>query len=103
MNTNIHSKLKLAELTSTIGAGVLGFGLGIYFFKIITINEYIILLIGIALHSLGMYFKHILEKRLYNLHSEIITTSPLWVTAVYWLCWLLLGVFLIYLWMKMQG
>ena len=103
MNTNIHSKLKLAELTSTIGAGVLGFGLGIYFFKIITINEYIILLIGIVLHSLGMYFKHKLEKGLNNLNSDNITTSPIWVTVVYWLCWLLLGVFLIYLWIKMQG
>ncbi len=56
-------KLKRAELTSTIGAGVLGAGLALLFEPALRPHTLPILLLGLVSHSWGMYHKHFLEAR----------------------------------------
>jgi hypothetical protein len=62
------NRMKLAELTSGVGALVLGIGIGSLF------PEY----------AFGMWDKHRLE-------SSMVTANPPWVVAVYWICWALLA------------
>lgn len=40
--------------------------------------------VGVSLHAFGMWDRHRLEARG---HAE----NPLWVVALYWVCWLLLA------------
>lgn len=81
--STLHSKMKVADLTSGAGALILGIGLGAYFYD--RVGKYAILLfiIGAVSHSWGMYDKNRIEKRL--------TSSTVWWEKVfYWLCWILL-------------
>ncbi|HEU4691044.1 MAG TPA: hypothetical protein VFS23_21900 [Vicinamibacterales bacterium] len=79
------NRLKIAELTSGIGALVLGIGLGALFSAWVADLAIVITLIGLALHAFGMWDKHRLE-------NASNTAAPPWVTAAYWVCWLLLVV-----------
>lgn len=79
------NRLKIAELTSGIGALVLGIGLGALFSAWVADLAIVITLIGLALHAFGMWDKHRLE-------NASNTAAPAWVTAAYWVCWLLLVV-----------
>lgn len=81
------TRLKVAELTSGIGAVVLGVGLGALFPGWFARSAVWITLAGLCLHSFGMWDKHQIER-----HES--DPSPGWVVALYWVCWLLLGVVL---------
>ena len=75
---------KLAELTSGVGALVLGVGLGGLFPQSFAPPAGFIAVVGLSLHAFGMWDKHRLEALG---HSH----NPSWVVALYWVCWLLLA------------
>ena len=81
------NRLKLAELTSGVGALVLGVGLGALFPHWFGPRAGLIAFAGLSLHGFGMWDKHRLE-------AVGQTKNPPWVVALYWVCWLLLAVVL---------
>lgn len=78
------TRLKVAELTSGVGALVLGVGLGALFPQWFTPAAGVIALAGVITHAFGMWDKHRLEGQA---HAVAVP----WVTALYWVCWLLLA------------
>lgn len=84
------TRVKLAELTSGVGALVLGIGLGALFATWIGPASGFVTLAGLAVHAFGMWDKHRIEKR-----TE--ADADRLVLALYWVCWLMLGGVLLYL------
>ena len=78
------TRLKLAELTSGLGALVLGVGLGALFPQWFAPAAGFMALAGVVAHGFGMWDKHRLEAQT---HAE----SGRWVVLLYWVCWLLLA------------
>ena len=78
------TRLKIADLTSGVGALVLGVGLGALFPRWFGPAAGLITVAGLAMHAFGMWDKHRLEP---GAHTE---NSP-WVVALYWICWVLLA------------
>jgi hypothetical protein len=78
------NRLKLAELTSGVGALVLGLGLGGLFPRWFGPSATLITVVGLSVHAFGMWDKHSLE-------TSGAAENPSWVVALYWLCWLLLA------------
>ena len=76
--------VKLAEVTSGVGALVLGVGLGGLFPQWFGPAAGLITAVGLSLHAFGMWDKHRLEALAH-------THNPPWVVALYWVCWLLLA------------
>ena len=78
------NRLKLAELTSGVGALVLGVGLGSLFPHWFGSTGGLIAFAGLSLHAFGMWDKH---------RSEAVgpAENPPWVLALYWVCWLFLA------------
>lgn len=71
-----NNNKKLVELTSMIGVGFIGFGLGAYFSTYFQQYSLPIILIGITMHGIVMYQNLKKDKR-----------DLLWVKILYWLCW----------------
>ena len=84
------TRLKLAELTSGIGALVLGVGLGALFADWFASGAGLIVVAGASAHAFGMWDKHRLEAQSH-------ANNPTWVVALYWVCWLLLAVVVVLL------
>lgn len=84
------TRLKLAELTSGVGALVLGVGVGALFVKWVGPAAGFITLAGAFVHAFGMWDKHRLEA------MTPAAGGPA-VTALYWTCWLLLAGVLVFL------
>ena len=84
------SRLKRAELTSGVGALVLGTGLGALFARYLAPAAVAVVAAGLLLHGWGMYDKHRLERG-----SGI--ASVRYATVMYWLCWGLLVLLIVYL------
>ena len=78
------NRLKLAELTSGVGALVLGVGLDALFPQWFGRMAGVITVVGLSLHAFGMWDKHRVEGRDQAENS-------LWVVVLYWVCWLLLA------------
>jgi hypothetical protein len=78
------NRLKLAQLTSGVGALVLGVGLGALFPRWFGPAAGAITTVVLSLHAFGMWDKHRLEAR-----GQAENAS--WVVALYWVCWLLLA------------
>jgi len=87
------TRLKLAELTSGMGALVLGTGLGALFSHWFAPVAGLMALAGVVAHGFGMWDKHRLEAQA---HAE----SGAWVVVLYWVCWLLLAsvVMFVFVW-----
>ena len=82
-----RARVKRAELAGGIGAGALGMGLGTLLTSYLRNAGATLVFAGIALHAMGMWDKHRLER---SLGEE----SLWWETALYWICWAsLAGVF----------
>ena len=81
------NRLKLAELTSGVGALVLGVGLGALFPNWFSPRAGLVAFAGLSLHAFGMWDKHRVE-------AVSPAKNPPWVVATYWTCWLLLAVVL---------
>ncbi len=84
------TRVKLAELTSGVGALVLGIGLGALFATWIGPTAGFVTLAGLAVHALGMWDKQRIEKRTEADADRLFLT-------LYWVCWLMLGGVLLYL------
>ena len=70
------NRLKLAELTSGVGALVLGVGLGAQFPQWFGRIAGVITVVGLSLHAFGMWDKHRVVAR-----DE--AENPLWVVVLY--------------------
>ena len=84
------TRLKFAELTSGVGALVLGIGLGALVPQWFSQSATLIVFAGVVAHAFGMWDKHRLEAQ------AQVETGP-WVVALYWVCWLLLAGVVIFL------
>lgn len=84
------TRVKFAELTSGVGALVVGVGLGGLFATWVTPSARFITAVGALVHALGMWDKHRLEAR-------TVGGGGIWVVALYWVCWLLLAAVAVYL------
>jgi hypothetical protein len=82
------SRAKRAELAGSTGAGVLGAGLGLLLAQWAAPYALPLMLAGVLMHGWGMLEKHRLEAG-----AEI----PLWSKALYWLCWIVLGILMIWI------
>jgi hypothetical protein len=81
------TRLKVAELTSGVGALVLGVGLGALIPRWIGPAAGLVTVAGLTMHALGMWDKHRLEAQAH------VANAP-WVEGLYWGCWLLLAALL---------
>jgi len=89
-------RLRLAELTSGVGAVVLGIGLGVLAADYIGALGLPLLLIGAAVHAWGMFDKHRLEQQADVPHVW-------WEPMAYWTCWGLLALLAIGLAGRLSG
>ena len=87
------TRLKVAELTSGVGALVIGVGLGALFPSWFSTSAGLITAAGVITHAFGMWDKHRLET---EAHAD---TAP-WVAVLYWVCWLLLAVGVVLLFIR---
>jgi hypothetical protein len=81
---------KLAELTSGVGALVLGIGLGALLGRWLETAAAPMTAVGLFLHAFGMWDKHRLELAQGAERSTV-------VVVLYWFCWLLLAALVIFL------
>ena len=84
------TRLKLAELTSGVGALVLGIGLGSLFATWIAPAAGLVAFAGLLTHGFGMWDKHRLE-------AQTATDGGPLVTALYWICWVMLAGVVVFL------
>ena len=75
-----NTRLKRAEATSSIGAGVLGAGLALLMPDRLAQHAIPILLTGLVMHVWGMYDKHRLE-------SQVGAARVWWAELLYRACW----------------
>jgi hypothetical protein len=75
-----YSSLKMAELLSSVGAVVLGMGLGLLFSGFLMAYATPLLLIGLLAHAWGMFDKHRLE-------TASAGARIWWTEVLYWSCW----------------
>ena len=92
MNRNLASRRaevsrrKRADLTSGVGAGVLGGGIALLLAPYLRAYAIPLLLAGALLHGWGMFDRH-------RMDNQEGAATLRWAEALYWLCWIaLLGV-----------
>jgi hypothetical protein len=94
MVTSTHTanttRIKKAELLSSLGAGVLGAGIALLLPNQLAPYAIPILLLGLISHAVGMSQKHGLEQQ-----GEVVRVW--WAEALYWFCWLALGALLVWI------
>jgi hypothetical protein len=85
----VAPRLRLAELSSSLGAGVLGLGIGVLISSSVAGLGWPILVVGLVLHAWGMADKHRIEAK---------QGAPRvwWSTLLYWLCWVALAAIVLY-------
>ncbi|MBO1905272.1 hypothetical protein KHP60_09855 [Microvirga sp. 3-52] len=89
-------RLRLAELTSGVGAVVLGVGLGVLAADHIGSLGLPLLLVGAAVHAWGMFDKH-------RLGRQADAPEVWWEPAAYWTCWGLLALLAVGLAGRLSG
>lgn len=77
-------EMKRAQLLSTVGAALLGAGLALFAASWLSDWKYVLAIVGLLMHSLGMYGKRAWEKRAGM-------PRPLWEEIAYWGCWVVLA------------
>ena len=87
------TRLKLAELTSEVGALVLGVGLGALFVRWVGPAAGVVTLAGVLVHAFGMWDKHRIEV-------ETDAERETWIVALYWVCWVMLGGLVVFLFIR---
>ena len=84
------ARTKKADLAGSGGAGILGAGLGVLLMELArpafaAALALALIVVGAVLHGWGMYERHRIEHGM-----EV----PWWSRALYWLCWIALGILL---------
>ena len=87
-------RAKRAELAGSTGAGVLGVGLGALSAQWTGAYATLLLVMGVLLHGWGM-----LEKQRLQAGADV----PLWSTVLYWACWVILAVLLVWIVLRALG
>jgi hypothetical protein len=86
----MHSKTsreRFAELTSSLGAGILGAGIGSVGHRYLGSIGIPLLVLGLGMHGFGMWDMRRMER------AGVLAPRPLWSLILYGLCWLcLLGI-----------
>ena len=82
------NRLTVAELTSGVGALVLGVGLGALFPQWFNASAGLITFAGVVVHAFGMWDKHRLSGQAPAADTGTLTL------ILYWICWLLLVIVL---------
>lgn len=85
-----NEQIKRAELTSSVGAGILGGGIALLFGLVLAPYTVPILLLGLVMHSWGMYHKH-------RLVSDSDSPRIKWAEWAYVVCWIGLAGLAIYI------
>ena len=88
MTRTVALRQKRAELAGATGAGVLGVGLGALLAQWTAPYAMLLLVMGVLLHGWGMLEKHRLEAG---------ADVPLWSAALYWACWAILVVLIVWI------
>ena len=83
------ARLKRAETTSSVGAGILGGGAALLLAELLRSYAVPLVLVGLVMHAWGMYDKHRLESR-------TATRVVWWAEALYWTCWAALAALAVY-------
>jgi hypothetical protein len=83
-------RVSLAEATSSIGAGILGMGLGVSFADYLRGFGTIIILLGAVMHAWGMLDMKRMEKAAGQ-------RRPPWSAFLYVICWTALGLLALWL------
>jgi hypothetical protein len=86
----ITRRLRFAELSSSLGAGVIGFGLGVLASSYVIGLGVPILVSGLLLHAWGMLDKHRIETK----HGA---ARVWWSTLLYWICWAALAIIVVFI------
>jgi hypothetical protein len=81
---SLNAQIKRADLTTGVGALVLGLGLGSLFNDWITGMATVLAAVGGTVHAWGMLDKHGIEKR-------AAFANPRFTEFLYWVCWLSLA------------
>ena len=84
------NRRKRAELTSGVGALVLGLGLGVLFSRWLAPGAGLITAIGLCMHAFGMW-----DMRRLDVRDEVDIQG--WASWLYWLCWLSLAAVIAFL------
>lgn len=79
------SRERFAGLTSSLGAGILGAGLGILLARNLSGLGLPFLFLGGVMHAFGMWDMRRMER------NGTLSPRPLWSLLLYWICWLLLA------------
>ncbi|HKQ29161.1 MAG TPA: hypothetical protein VJT77_11220 [Burkholderiales bacterium] len=94
MTRTVVLRQNRAELAGATGAGVLGVGLGALLAQWTAQYAVPLLIVGVLLHGWGM-----LEKQRLEAGVDV----PLWSTALYWACWAVLAVLIVWIVVKAWG
>ncbi len=78
------TRLQIADLTSGVGAVVLGLGLGALWSERLMPAAGLIAAVGLVMHGFGMWDKHRREP-------DVTARDGRWTWAMYWGCWVLLA------------
>lgn len=89
IETRLVNRLHVAEMTSSVGALVLGIGVGAYISTSLGNLAAAVFFAGVALHAWGMWDQH-------RIDSRIAQPEPAWSKALFWLCWVMLVAVLIW-------
>lgn len=84
-----QERIKLAELTSTVGAGVIGAGIALLLNAYLADLAIPILILGLVAHAWGMMDKHAIEER-----TRV--ERVWWSIVLYWACWVALAALALY-------
>src|SRR3712207_376790 len=93
MPARAHDRVRIAELTSGIGAVALGVGLGALLADRLAGLAVPVLLLGVATHAWAMLDKHRVEKGLG-------LGGAWWESAAHGSCWLLLALMVLLVWLN---
>ncbi len=88
----VNEQVKRAELTSSVGAGILGGGITLLLSEFLLAYALPILLLGLLTHTWGMYHKH-------RLQADSTAPRIRWAEWAYWACWIALvglGVYIVF-------
>ena len=96
MTVQKMAAMKRAELLSTLGAGVLGFGIALLLPNLLAGYAAPVIALGFAAHGVGMV-------QMRSIEQEADRPRAKWMEALYWFYWLALASLLVYVVIRAIG